>query len=520
MDDSTLTRRDLLKLTAFGTAAVTLPFISAPSAKQASELPANKLPKVYDRPFRAPRFVDLGPGRSSVVLEQKSARVDILGTGPTTRIFGYEEPGRAPTFPGPTLRVRQDQPITMTQNNLLPPTHPFLGYVPSTSTHLHGHPSFPQFDGYANDLTFPGFGKAYHYENNTAPRTLWYHDHGVHHTAQNVYMGMAAQYWLLPPEGQEPDVPQGEFELPLIISDAAFQANGDLLFDDRSTAGLMGDVILVNGVPWPKLAVKRRKYRFRVLDASIARGYRLQLSTGGPMTVIATDGGFVRTPQVVTELKVGMAERYEVVIDFAEYPAGTRVELRNLRVDNTVDFPNTDKVMAFDVVADSFDPAHNGPIPSPLGDPEVTHLDPAGARTRNLRFERKNGEWTINGHTWAEVEASNFTDVIADPALDAVEVWTLENRSGGWFHPIHVHLIDFLILDRNGAPPRAQERGPKDVVYLGENETIRFIGKFGPHPGKYMLHCHNADHEDHDMMFQMQVGQGGIDPLSARATPL
>jgi spore coat protein A, manganese oxidase len=110
---------------------------------------------------------------------------------------------------------------------------------------------------------------------------------------------------------------------------------------------------------------------------------------------------------------------------------------------------------------------------------------------------------------------SNFTLVSANPGLNDVEIWELSNPHGGWFHPVHIHLIDFKILDRNGRPPFDYERGPKDVAYVGENETVRVIARFGPQRGRYMMHCHNLVHEDHDMMVQFQVGKGGHHPMTA-----
>src|SRR3712207_1902184 len=179
--------------------------------------------------------------------------------------------------------------------------------------------------------------------------------------------------------------------------------------------------------------------------------------------------------------------------------------------------------MAFDVVAEATDRTNNDIppvlVPEPTGEEDpipVMDLKPGmESKKRTLRFERSNSEWTVNGQTWRDVEASGLNKVIADPAHKAVELWTLENRSGGWFHPIHIHLIDFKVIDRNGRPPRAYEKGPKDVVYLAENETIRIMTRFAPHQGKYMIHCHNNSHEDHDMMVQMQVGVGGPDPVEA-----
>jgi hypothetical protein len=127
-------------------------------------------------------------------------------------------------------------------------------------------------------------------------------------------------------------------------------------------------------------------------------------------------------------------------------------------------------------------------------------------KTRHFRFERDNSSWTINGLTWEDVINSDYQEVVADPALDDVEIWELENKSGGWFHPVHIHLVDFRVLDRNGKPPEAYEQGPKDVVYVGENETVRVIMRFDHHEGRYMMHCHNLVHEDHDMMVQFRVG--------------
>ena len=146
-------------------------------------------------------------------------------------------------------------------------------------------------------------------------------------------------------------------------------------------------------------------------------------------------------------------------------------------------------------------------------------------KTRQFVFERKNSSWTINGTTWDDVVNSDYRRTLADPKLGTTEIWELKNKSGGWFHPVHIHLIDFKVLDRNGKPPHPWELGPKDVVYVGENETVRVAMTFGPHTGRYMMHCHNLVHEDHDMMGQFNVvgdiEHGGHDPrLEDAARPL
>jgi FtsP/CotA-like multicopper oxidase with cupredoxin domain len=328
-------------------------------------------------------------------------------------------------------------------------------------------------------------------------------------------MGLAAQYHLTDPLEQSLPIPHGEFDVPLIVSDAMFATDGQLYFDNHDESGMFGDVVLVNGVPWPVMKVKRRRYRFRLLNASISRSYRWSLDSGDPVVVIATDGGLMPEPQRVKSFRQGMAERYEVVVDFSRYPVGRRVVLGNSSPKNNIDYDNTNKVMAFDVVGDDFDPADNA-VPDQLNPTNPVMALTAGdaVRTRRLDLVRKNSQWTINGHTWDDVVRSRFALVEANPAEGDVEVWEIRNSSGGWFHPVHIHLVDFRVLDRNGVAPMAHELGPKDVVYVGENETVRVVMRFEGR-GKYMIHCHNLVHEDHDMMSQFEVVAGeSTDPMS------
>ena len=172
--------------------------------------------------------------------------------------------------------------------------------------------------------------------------------------------------------------------------------------------------------------------------------------------------------------------------------------------------------MAFEVGSTVSSPSGNE-IPEDLnpGNPAMALTESDAVRTRRFVFERQGGEWTISRHTWAEVVNSGFAFTIADPGFEDVEIWEFENKSGGWNHPIHAHLTDFKVLSRNGEPPFPWELGPKDTVYLGENQLIRVVLRFEKQRGKYMLHCHNTGHEDHDMMTQFEVGEGGPSPFSA-----
>ena len=509
-----VSRRDVIGLGLVGSAALFLPLQrTAQSALLADPLPESSLPTPYTVAFSVPPV--LAPVKQTATtdfyeLVQREATAEIL-PGRQTTIWGYN--GIAP---GPTIKARRGRDIVMRQINALPDKHPALGYRPTTSTHLHGSDSLPQYDGYASDITDLQQYKDYVYPNDQDARTMWYHDHGVHHTAQNAYMGLAAQYHLSDAVEDALPIPKGRYDVPLIIKDVLFDTKGQLLYDDRGQSGLMGHVVTVNGKPWPAMRVERRKYRFRVLNASLARSYKLSLRTNDPITVIGTDGGLMPRPQQTAALKVGMAERYDIVIDFAKYPIGTRVELRNGDLPNNVAFQHTNKVMAFDVASAATDTTNNQ-VPADLNpNTAVMGLTPSQAmRTRRFVFERQNGLWTINGKTWKDVERSGFTQLAANQALGDTEIWEFQSTGGGWFHPIHVHLVDFKILDRNGRPPASYELGPKDTTYVAEGETVRTVARFGPQQGRYMIHCHNLVHEDHDMMVQFQVGTGGPDPITA-----
>jgi FtsP/CotA-like multicopper oxidase with cupredoxin domain len=227
-----------------------------------------------------------------------------------------------------------------------------------------------------------------------------------------------------------------------------------------------------------------------------------------PMTVIGTDSGLVRTPVPVRSIRMGTAERYEVVIDFSQLATGTKVTLVNTAASDQMR-----DVMQF-VVAGRTGPSAR--VPSPLAEPDVPVASQV-VRQRSFRFERSDGQWVINGLPWDN-------RVVAAVKANTTERWIFENDSGGWFHPVHVHLVDFVITSRNGRPAFAFENGLKDTAYVGPDERLELLMRFRPavrvdpaQPvlGKYVMHCHNLVHEDHAMMseFDVQPGTAG----SARA---
>jgi FtsP/CotA-like multicopper oxidase with cupredoxin domain len=520
----TISRRNLLKaggLGVIGTAGLALPLGQLIQTKSPSRLPSNLMPKQFQVSFvRPPELQPYNTGLDAegapvnyYQVTEMAANANIV-RGVVTPMWTYNG-----TFPGPTIRVMQGTSAVLRVRNKLPAVHPLFGEPFKTSVHLHGSCSKPQYDGYANDVTIPTYYKDYHYPNIQAARTLWYHDHAVHNTAPQVYSGLAAQYHIHD-QTELSLLPQGRYDVPLIMSDVMFAANGQLAYDDNTHAGLWGDIILVNGRPWPVMKVKRRIYRFRSLVASISRSYRPALSTGDPVHMVCTDGGLMPRSQAVTSWRHGPAERYEYLIDFSQYRVGQRIELQNLSNPNNKDYSLTSKIMAFDVSEDSVvDDELGGPdtdadwtidsIPDLLADSPCMDLTANDAvRTTALRLEHSDTTnlWTINGKTWQDVVDSGFTLNVATPAQNDVEIWTITNKGGGWFHPLHIHLIDFKVLSRNGKAPFAYEKGPKDVVYTGAGETLKLVMRFEHQTGRYMVHCHNLVHEDHDMMQQFSVG--------------
>lgn len=303
----------------------------------------------------------------------------------------------------------------------------------------------------------------------------------------------------------------GTFDIPLILSSKFYNQDGTLQTTVGETDSTWGDIIHVNGQPWPFLNVQPRKYRFRFLNSAVSRNFALYFARtanlGGklPFKVIASDAGLLERPVQVSNLYVSTAERYEIVFDFSSY-AGQTIELRNedkvggYGVDE--DYENTNKVMRFvvsssPVVDTSNVPATLRSVPFP---PSTTGID------HSFRFHRSNGQWLINGVGFEDVE----NRILAKVPRGTVEIWELENSSGGWTHPIHVHLVDFKVLQRTGSDRgvmQYESTGLKDVVWLGRGETVIVEAHYRPWNGVYMFHCHNLIHEDNDMMAAFNVTQ-------------
>jgi len=490
----THTRRDVLTLAAAGGFAAAVPLARRVSASSIIDeltagLPEPEPTSPFVPPFSMQMRVPpiLRPVRSVGTTDfyeivQRPVLAQIL-PGAKTPVWGYNG-----MVPGPTLPLPLGRTAMVKQTNHLP-VH--------VTTHLHGGRVRPEDDGHPTAFVEPGESFTYEYPSHLHYAPLWYHDHTDHATGRNVWMGLAGNVLISDPADAALLLPKGAFNVPLMIFDRLFNRDNTLLYPHDPGGGpaqvvqkgALGDVILVNGTPQPRFPVKRRKYMFRILNASNARQYLLSLDHDIPMTVVASDGGYLPTPVKVFQLPVGNAERYDVVVDFTAVPSGTRVIMKNLAGEG-----RTSQVMRFDVGATVADPSR---IPTTLRTIDVNPAD--AVQTREFRFDRRHGAWSINGLQFDEHRIDAF------PRLGTTEIWKLVNNSGGWTHPVHIHLVHFAIVDRNGAPPKPWETGPKDTVMVGPNETVRLAVLIEGFRGVYVFHCHNIEHEDHDMMSQFQV---------------
>ena len=416
-------------------------------------------------------------------IEQRQAAVEIL-PGRQTTIWGYQG-----MFPGPTIKTRQSHRTVIRHTNKLE--------VP-TVVHLHGGATPSDSDGFPTDLVSPGGQKTYSYPNDRAA-TLWYHDHAMDHTGRNIFMGLAGMYIVEGAEERQLPLPRDEYDVPLVLQNRLFSRDGALLYRPDPVDGPAADVTLINGTAWPRFEVSACKYRFRILNASNARSFRLALSSRQPFVQIATDGGLLATPSVEQEIPLAMAERVEVIVDFSVYPLNTAVTLDDQNASSA-----ERSLLQFNIVRKVKD---DGEIPKRLA--EISAIVPRPAPERRsfvfTRADSRHSEtrWSINGQEFDAARA------IAEVRANDIELWRLANHSfrekHNVVHPVHLHLANFQILKRNGKPAAPYESGLKDTAALDVGDEVEIAVRFPGYKGKYLFHCHNLEHEDRGMMARFDV---------------
>ena len=353
--------------------------------------------------------------------------------------------------------------------------------------------------------------------------TLWFHDHRFDFTAANVYKGMASFYTLFSDDigldtGDERTglrLPSGEYDIPMLFTDKVFDQDGQMFFDTFNLEGILGDHQTVNFKIKPFLAVKRRKYRFRFLDGGPSRYIELSLSNGEKFVRIANCGNLLPKAQVVKSIRLGVAERADVIIDFNKYAPGTEIYLENRLEQKDGKGPagkilpssSATQLLKFVVSADPVvdESASMATLINQVMVPMPNRTVNPVKKKRTFKFGTSNGAWTVNG------ELFNPSKISAYPVEGTAEEWTFES-GGGWGHPIHTHHEEFQVISRNGGSPALDDLSRKDVVRIGQGAQgtsntgkLTMCMQFRDWVGDYPMHCHNVVHEDHGMMVRFKI---------------
>src|SRR3954469_12467246 len=488
------------------------------------------------------------------------------------------------------MRHHNRLPVDVTQNN---------GFGRHTiSTHEHNGHHGAENDGFTGAFFFPGQFYDYHYPivlagwrtinpSATDPKagspddnggvtlvpgdwhetmsTHWFHDHMFSFTSQNVYKGMAGMFNLYSaldrgneaiggvnlrlPSGTAKSFGNLEYDVNLMLADKAWDAQGQMTMDIFDFDGFLGDVMTVNLVYKPFIEVERRKYRFRILNGSVSRFFKIALSDGSTMIQIANDGNLFPSPVPLTQLdEQGIAERYDIVIDFSRYSLNSKVWMVNLAEHQDGKRVANDLTLAEALSGNSADPcvgrflefrivrnpaqADQSVVPNVMiPNPDLSKIPVA--RTRTFEFGRGAaqetfdpvssffGPWGIKTNN-NQMLAADFGRISAAPKSGSREIWTLKNGGGGWDHPIHIHFEECQTLARNGSAANvpAWERGRKDVWRLRPGGEVTITLQFRDFGGMFMEHCHNTVHEDNAMLLRWEIDDNGAPFLRPLPTPI
>ncbi len=514
------------------------------------------------------------------------------------------------TFPPKLIQVRYGEPVLFRHHNALPTDITNNGGFGrfTLTTHEHNGHHGAENDGFTGAYFWPNQFYDYHWpwvlagftSINTgatdaragAPNdagginkvpgdwhetmsTHWFHDHMFSFTDQNVYKGQAGMTNIYSSldrgdetvnDGVNLRLPSGssngkgwgnlDYDVNLLVADKAWDSNGQLTMDTMQFNGFLGDQMTVNFAWKPFFNVQARRYRFRILNASVSRFFAFALSDGSSFVQIANDGNLLpRTVNLSQTDQLGIAERYDIVIDFSRYKAGQTVDLVNLQQMASGQLPGSVLGLSTALSGTSCDPCVGRFLrfvvtgPPPVADQSVDVAGggngvvlipnpalPSAVRQRTFRFDNNGnittndpittytgtGRWGIrtnNNGTEGETLTADYGRVSAEPGFATSEIWTLQGGSG-WDHPIHIHFEEGQILSRNGAAPSPAEAGRKDVYRLHPNGTVVLQMQFRDWGGMYMEHCHNTMHEDNAMLLRWEINNGGSPFLTPLPTPI
>jgi len=447
-------------------------------------------------------------------------------------------------YQNPTIRIKRGSQFNARlQNDLDEPT----------IIHWHGLHLPAVMDGHPRS-TIPA-GEHYDYAFKVTNRggMYWYHTHAFNLTAKQAYYGLAGIFMVEDDDDavlrNTLQLEPGVTEVPLLIQDKQFNSSGELTYSgnpmQRSMMGQLGDTILVNLTPQPQLDIANRLYRFRILNGSNSRIYRLAFIHRGkalPYAIIGTDAGLLDRPYTVQEVFLAPAERVDILFDATQLRTGEELLLKSLAFDAMeadmmsgmggmnggmsgsggmggtsgmggsslalgAEFEIMKLAVTSHVPAAPFEP------PSKLS--TVARIDTRGAALRNIRLTTQRMRWLING------ESFNMDSFPIQSRSNTVELWDIENARMSMPHPMHMHGFSFQVVERRNSPAQVRkvaqdasgrsvtDLGWKDTILVWPGETVRIAIDFtNDFKGDqiYVFHCHNLEHEDQGMMVNHRVG--------------
>jgi blue copper oxidase len=455
-----------------------------------------------------------------------------LVPGKPAPMLAYEVEHQGRTLLNPVLRVRTGAQLRIKFWNALEETSIIHWHGLRVDSNNDGHPHYAVPGGATYDYAFTVANRA---------GTYWYHPHPHHLTGKQVYLGLAGLFIVEDDEElalqKALDLRLGATDIPLVIQDRKFDENGQPVFAptrEERFHGHLGNEVLVNLTPRPHFHAETRLYRFRILNSSNARVYRLAFRHGENLLdyhVIGSDGGLLDRPYTVKEAFLAPAERMDVLLDLSAAAVGDAVTLVSLPFDamhletggtQTAQGEHAHHAMHDDVpdgaeltllkILVRAKTVYDRTVPQVLSRIEPVALP--GGTPRVINLDQSRMAWRINGASY---------DMRATPIVvkrGSVETWEVRNATASMPHPMHVHGFQFRVTGREGSPEQvrrlavdqrgltASDLGWKDTVLSWPGETVRIVTDFS-HPflgdQVYMVHCHNLEHEDGGMMLNLKV---------------
>ena len=431
----------------------------------------------------------------------------VAAAGSSEMLSGRHTPtwGYNGSILGPTLRARRGESVSFAIANAL---------TESTSVHWHGMHVPARFDGGPHQTITVGAQWNPTWVVDQPAATLWYHPHPHGSTEKHVYRGLAGLFLVDDDFSDALGLPSdyGVDDIPLIIQDRRFDADGTLDESNSTDMGLLGDTIVTNGAVGAFVSVSTDKIRLRILNGSSGRLYNLGFDDSRRFQLVATDGGLLPNPVWSSRIALSPGERIEVVL---QVTPGSVSTLRSFPIEDNGGV-ESDKAASYGMT-DTFDileiRAGDSVTATPSVPPELATLpaldvsNPAAERDFELR-------WFMINDKQMDMSRIDHTSVV-----DTLEVWTVTNADN-WPHNFHVHDTQFRIIDIDGSPPPAELAGWKDTVYTAPGQRIRLALQFSEYTDPsmpYMYHCHLLMHEDQGMMGQFVVVGPGE---SAEALPM